>query len=328
MDQLRSLRVFARVIAEGSFAGAARALDMAPAGVTRAVAELEAHLGARLLNRSTRRLALTEIGEAYLERARRILAELDDADALAGASTAQPRGNLRVLAPPAFAVHQLARHLPRFRERYPQLGLELVTPGPVDAADENFDVSILSIAQQPLQGDFVARRLACSAFVVCAAPGYLNRRGRPAHPDDLQQHDGVLPAVAAVRRELTLYRCAPGDAADETAEEVTLPTSAPALSTGHIEMIFAAAVAGLGIAGLPSFVADEALRDGRLERVLPQWRGLTLTLYAAMPTRQHVPARTRAFVDFLVQTFGGQARDPWLHDSRGSVSAMVQRVNP
>ena len=131
MDQLRSLRVFVRVIAEGSFAGAARALDMAPAVVTRAVAELEAHLGALLLNRTTRRLALTEIGEAYLQHATRILADLDDADALAGAATKQPRGVVRVLCPPSFATHQLARHLPRFRANYPQVGLEVATPGKV-----------------------------------------------------------------------------------------------------------------------------------------------------------------------------------------------------
>lgn len=309
MDQLRSLRVFVRVIAEGSFAGAARALDLAPAVVTRAVAELEQHLGARLLNRTTRRLALTEIGEAYLDRSRRILAELDDADALAGASTKQPRGSLRILSPPAFAVHQLAKHLPRFRAKYPQVGLEVATPGPVDMAGENFDVSIVSVGRQPLHGDFIARRLARSAFVVCAAPEYLERRGRPAHPDDLLQHDGVLPAVSAVRRELTLYRSGSG-ASDDSAIAVTIPTPPAALSTPHIDMILAAAVAGLGIAGLPSFVAGDALRDGRLERVLPQWRGVSLALYAATPTRKHVPARTRAFVDFLVQTFGGNDNDP------------------
>jgi DNA-binding transcriptional LysR family regulator len=314
MDQLRSLRVFVQVVREGSLAAAARVLDMAPAGVTRAVAELEQHLGARLLNRTTRRIALTEAGQAYLERARRILAELDDADALAGAATQQARGSLRVLCPPAFAVHQLARHLPRFRVQYPQVALEFATPGPVDVADENFDVSIVSVGQQALQGDFIARRLARSAFVLCAAPSYLARRGHPKHPDDLLQHDGVLPAVSAVRRELTLYRSGTerGDAANTAATSVTTPTPPAALSTPHIDMLFAAAVAGLGIAGLPSFVAEQALRDGRLERVLPQWRGVSLTLYAAMPTRQHVPARTRAFVDFLVQTFGGQDADPWL----------------
>jgi DNA-binding transcriptional LysR family regulator len=243
MDQLRSLRVFVQVIKEGSFAGAARTLDLAPAVVTRAVAELEQHLGARLLNRTTRRLALTEIGQAYLERARRILAELDDADALAGASTKQPRGSLRIVCPPAFAVHQLARHLPRFRAKYPQVGLEVATPGPVDMADENFDVSIVSVGQQALQGDFIARRLARSTFVVCASPAYLERRGRPAHPDELLQHDGVLPAVSAVRRELTLYRSGAADGkgrGSQSAAAVTIPTPPPALSTSHIDMILAA----------------------------------------------------------------------------------------
>jgi DNA-binding transcriptional LysR family regulator len=148
--------VFVPVVAEGGFAAAARGLDMAPAVVTRAVAELEEHLGARLLQRTTRRLALTEIGEAYLERSRRILAELDEADAVAGASALQPRGSLRILCPPAFAVHRLAKQLPRFRARFPQVALELATPGPVDMADESFDVSIVSVGRQPLQGDFVA----------------------------------------------------------------------------------------------------------------------------------------------------------------------------
>jgi len=180
----------------------------------------------------------------------------------------------------------------------------------VDTVGENFDVSILSVGQQPLQGDFVARRLARSEFVVCAAPAYLDRRGRPQHPHDLLQHDGVLPAVAAVRRELTLYRGA--EAGEQGSESVvSIPTPPPALVTNHIETIYAAALAGLGVAGLPSFVVEDALRDGRLERVLPQWRGLKLTLYAAMPSRKHVPARTRVFVDYLVQTFGGKDKDPW-----------------
>ncbi|HEU0204405.1 MAG TPA: LysR substrate-binding domain-containing protein [Burkholderiaceae bacterium] len=324
MDQLRSLRVFVRVIDEGSFAGAARVLDLAPAVVTRVVAELEEHLGARLLNRTTRRLALTEIGETYLERARRILVDVEEADALAGASTAEARGTLRVLAPPAFAVHQLAKHLPRFREKYPRVNLELTLPGPVETLDENFDVSILSTGQQTLQGDFVARPLACSEFVACAAPSYLDRRGRPQHPNDLAQHDGVLPATSATRRALTLYR---GKAGDRQATEsaVTIPTPSAALTTSHIDTIYSAALAGLGIAGLPSFVIEEALRRGTLERVLPQWRGVTLTLYAAMPTRRHAPARTRVFIDFLVQTFGGQKVDPWL---RAAGRAIAQRGRP
>lgn len=310
MDQLRALRIFTQVVAAGSLAGAARAMDLAPSVVTRAIADLERHLGARLLNRSSRGLALTAIGETYWQRASQLLSDLDDADAQAGAASASPRGTLRVLCPPAFAVHQLAQQLPRFHGLYPHIQLELATPGPVEAADDNYDVSILSIGRQPLQGDFVVRPLACSAFVLCAAPDYLKRRGSPREPQELSGHLGLLPAVAAVRRELTLYRQAPG-ASPGQGEVVSLPIEPFVLSTTQLELILAAALAGLGLAGLPSFMAAAALRDGRLQRVLPQWHGEVLTIYAAMPTRRQVPARTRAFVDFLVASFGGREADPW-----------------
>jgi DNA-binding transcriptional LysR family regulator len=304
VDQLRALRVFAAIADAGSLAGAARALDLAPAVVTRALAVLEQHLGARLLQRTTRRIALTDAGRTYLGSARRVLAELDEADAQAGSSAGQARGVLRVVAPPAFAVHQLAKHLPRFRAAQPRLAVEIALPGAVTAADEKADVSIVATVERALQGDFVARRLARSTFVLCAAPAYLQRRGRPADPQGLLAHEALLPAVSAVKRELTLF--------DDSGRSATLLTPPPALVTAQLEMLLAAALAGAGIAGLPSFMVEDALRDGRLERVLPSWHGLTQTLYAAMPTRRHVPARSRAFVDFLAQTFGGTEHDPWL----------------
>lgn len=305
MDQIRRLRVFSAVVAEGSFAAAARRLDLAPAVVTRAVAELEQHLGARLLNRSTRRLALTEIGAAYLQRINTILAALEDADAQAGAAARQPGGTLRILCPPAFATHALAPLLPQFHQRYPLIRLDIDTPGPVETADDRFDVSILSIGEQGLQGDFIIRPLASSRFILCAAPGYLARQGQPETPQALQLHQGLLPAVSAVRRELTLFRSASG-------ERLSVPLPPVALSTSRIELLQAAALAGLGIAGLPSFMAAQPLREGRLLRVLPDWHGTTLNLYAALPSRQHLPTRTRAFIDFLVERFGGELQDPWL----------------
>jgi DNA-binding transcriptional LysR family regulator len=147
MDKLRSLRVFAQVVADGSFAGAARTLDLAPAVVTRVVADLEEHLGVRLLNRTTRSIALTKVGEAYLERTKHVLAELDAADSLASDFNGTTSGNLRVICPPAFATHQLVPHLPLFRQQFPKIQLELLATGSVDVANENFDVSILSIGQ-------------------------------------------------------------------------------------------------------------------------------------------------------------------------------------
>jgi len=310
MDQLRAMRVFARVADEGSFAGAARALDLAPAVVTRVIAELEEHLGARLMHRTTRRLALTEVGDDYLLRVRQILADIDDAEAVAGTATTEPRGHLRVLVPPALAVHQLAKHLPRFHKLHPQVTVELHSPGPVDTVDEAYDLTLLT-TRQPLAGEFVARRLARTEVILCASPEYLDRRGRPSHPEQLGHHDTLLPPISELQRGITFYAGVIGD--DEPpGDTVTLVPQRPVLSTSHTDTMYAAALHGLGIAGLPSFVVEDALLEHALERVLPAWRLFAITIWAAMPTRKHLPARTRVFLDFLVSVFGGEDRDPWL----------------
>ena len=181
-------------------------------------------------------------------------------------------------------------------------------PGPVETVDENFVVSILTEGRRPLDGSFVARRLARSEVILCASPEYLELRGRPHHPTDLTGHETMVPPFL---RELTLHTGAPGDD-PRSVESVTLTPVRSGLSTIHTDTMYAAALAGLGITGLPSFVAEDALMENALERVLPQWHLFTTTLYAGMPTRKHVPARTRVFVDFLVKTFGGDERDPWL----------------
>lgn len=302
MDQLRAMRTFAKVIEEGGFAAAARAMDTAPAVVTRVIAELEEHLGARLIQRTTRRLVLTDIGEAYLARARQILADVEDADAMASVAQAEVKGHLSVLSTPAFAVHQLAKLLPRFAERYPQVSLEIHAPGPVTTVDENHDVSLV-IVRDLVAGDFVARRLARSEIITCASPEYLARFGRPHHPHDLLGHRAIIPPISDVQRGLTFVR---GD------ERVTVSPPRAALSTTHVDTMYAAALGGLGIAGLPSFVIEDALIEDALERVLPEWRLFDSTVWAAMPSRKHLPARTRAFVDFLVETLGGMDEDPWL----------------
>jgi DNA-binding transcriptional LysR family regulator len=239
---------------------------------------------------------------------RQILTEIDEAEAQASASTAEPRGHLRVLVPPAFAVHQLAKLLPRFRAQFPLVTIEFSSPGPVETMDENFDVTIISVARPLSGGDFVARLLARSEIITCASPEYLARRGRPQSPDELPHHEALMPPFI---RELTFQRGSFGT--DEpTGESRTLVPGRATLATTHIDTMYAAALAGLGIAGLPSFVVEDALLEHALERVLPEWHMFSATLYAAMPTRKHVPARTRAFVDFLVHTFGGRDEDPWL----------------
>jgi DNA-binding transcriptional LysR family regulator len=308
MDQVKAMRVFTRVIDEGSLAGAARAMDLAPAVVTRLVADLEEHLGARLLNRTTRRLSLTDVGEGYLERCRRILSDIEEAEALASAATNEPRGTLRVLIPPAIAIHQLARHMARFHALYPLVSVELVAPGPVDTLDESFDITVIS-TRSPLQGDFIARKLARTEVILCASPEYLGRRGKPLHPSDLKQHDVMLPPIHELMRGVTFERCG---ADGLTTESFFAIPSRPVMTTSSVDTKYACALHGLGVAGLPSFVVGDALMEGALERVLPQWRIYSYQLWAAMPTRKFVPARTRAFMDFLVEIFGGKDEDPWL----------------
>lgn len=308
MDQLRAMRVFARVVDDGGFAKAARALDMAPPVVTRLVAELEQHLGARLLNRTTRRLSLTEVGEQYLEKLRLILAEVDEAAEQAADATRLPRGHLRLLCPPAIAVHQLAKHLPRFQAQYPQVTLEITSPGPVETVDESYDLTIFASRETP-DGQFIARRLARSEVVVCASPEYLARRGHPLHPSELGVHEAIIPPMSSLQRGLVFYSgpIGPGGLVCEVPR-----LQHPALSTTHIDTMYAAALAGLGITGLPSYVIEDALMEHALERVLPEWRLFDVTLWAGMPSRRYLPARTRAFLDFLLQIFGGEDRDPWL----------------
>ena len=206
----------------------------------------------------------------------------------------------------AIAVHQLAKHLPRFHRDYPHVTLEITSPGPVETVDDNYDLTIFLTREVP-DGDFIARRLARSEFIMCASPEYLDQRGRPQHPRDLKQHDALLPPTAALARGLTLQR---GDGS----EEITLPIvpSRAALSTTHMDTNYAAALHGLGVAGLPSFMVEDALLEQALERVMPQWRLFGTTLWAGMPSRKYVPARTRAFLDFLLEIFGGEDKDPWL----------------
>lgn len=330
MDRLTSMRVFAKVVERGSLAAAARELDLSPAVVTRLLADLEAHLNARLLNRTTRRLALTEVGEAYLERVKQILAEIDEAEALANASVREPRGELRLLMPAPFAAHQFAKHLPRFLARYPKVTVDLEVrqgAGALDGPDEAFDLTVLVVGtHRSLNGDFVARLLARTEVVICATPEYLDQRGRPTHPAQLAEHESLVPVLPNVPREWKFFRT---DAPDE--EPVSM-LARGTLSTNHIDTLFAAALHGMGVVGLPAFMLEDALREGVLERVLHEWRLMTFDIYATMPSRKYLPARTRVMLDFLVETFGGQPRDPWLRaagcESAGTAGCAEQAARP
>jgi DNA-binding transcriptional LysR family regulator len=188
MDRLQAMRVFARVADEGGFAAAARALDMSPPVVTRVVAELEQHLNTRLLHRTTRKVAVTEAGDAYLQRVRSILSDIDDAEAAATASTRDLQGTVHVLAPAAIATYFLAPLIPRWRERHPRLVLDLTTDNVAAGRVDEFDVTFL-VVPDDFDGNVVARKLFQGEAIVVASPGYLLRRGAPQQPQDLESHD-------------------------------------------------------------------------------------------------------------------------------------------
>jgi len=308
VDKLETMRVFACVAREGTLANAARALGVTPTAVTRQLADLEAQLGARLVNRTTRHLALTEIGQRYLENAKQILNGVDDAEAMVREDIGHPDGRLRVQSASAFATHQLVPHLSEFRARFPNVSLDLSVTAAVTMMNENFDVCLLMLDRDLPDSSIVARELARSEIVSCASPSYLNRRGRPRHPSDLLRHDLVVPHNLKREVLFSRTRC---DAMPQ-GETLTIKLPPAAFDSNDLELNFQAAVEGIGVAGLPSFVVAEALRTGKLERVLPEWNVQTLRLYAAVPTRHYLPVRSRAFVDFLCGCFGGTDSDPWL----------------
>jgi DNA-binding transcriptional LysR family regulator len=294
MDRLLSMRVFQRVIDEGGFAAAARMLDMSPAGVTRLVTDLEQHLGTRLMQRTTRKLSLTEAGEAYLMRVRSILAEVDDAEATAASSASELQGMLHILAPPLFANNFLANQISRWISRYPKVTIDLhVDPFPQSRVEE-FDATFI-IVNEGFDANVVARPVAHTEWIVCASPAYLQRRGTPLQPQDLQRHDYLRfpwqTASGHTARGLRLL------SVDASQNDIETPMHV-VLQSASYDALFTAALDGAGIVVMPKFPVDNYLKSGALVHLLPDWIFGRFTVYVALPTRKLIPARTRAFLDF------------------------------
>ncbi len=294
------MRVFQKVVDEGGFAAAARALDMSPAGVTRLVTDLEQHLGARLMQRTTRKLLLTDAGEAYLLRVRGILAEIDDAEASAGHSSNAMKGVVHVLAPPLFANHFLAYQIKHWTARYPHVCIDLqVDPFPIPRVEE-FDVTFLSV-NEGADLNIVARNLATTQWIVCASPSYLKRYGTPLQPADLGNHLYLrFPWLALSGPQTKGLTLIPLNGTGETGETIDAPIQT-VLHSPSMDMLFNAALDGAGIAVIPQYPAQSYLATGALIHILPDWIFGRFTLYAALPTRKLIPARTRAFLDFATE---------------------------
>jgi len=292
VDRLDAMRLFVRVAEMGSFAAVAQRQDLARSVVTRQIAALEAHLGAKLLARSTRRMSLTSAGAAYLEKCREILALVEAAEADLGEDRQAPRGHVRLTLPLAFGVRRLMPLLGEFMAANPEIALELdFNDRRANLIEGGFDLAI-RIADRLEPGD-VARKIGSSQGVIAAAPAYLERRGRPAHPRDLAGHEcfGYLLASRSSWSFLV------------DGEVQRFPVRGR-LEANNGEALLAAAVQGLGITRAPTFIAEQAVRDGRLEILLPEFPIPELGIYAVFPAQRHVPHRVRALVDFLARRIG------------------------
>ncbi|MCM2253125.1 MAG: LysR substrate-binding domain-containing protein [Ramlibacter sp.] len=294
MDRLQSMRVFQQVVDEGGFAAAARKLDLAPAVVTRLVSDLEQHLGVRLLQRTTRRLSLTQAGEDYIDRLRAILAEIDDADAMVQAQSKEMSGTVRVLAPPVAAAHLLAAAVVGFQRMHPSVVVDVHVEDSPDPAVHEFDLAVLTGTAQ-MDPNVIARPIILSQAVFCASPDYLRRHGEPATPEDLRHH-------RCLRLRLPNVRLGPMRLLDPTQHDRVLEVDVPAVMTAnHTDTLLRATAEGGGISSQPVDLLVPLLRSGAVKRVLAPWITARLSLVAALPSRKYMPPRTRAFMDHLIE---------------------------
>ena len=296
MDQLDAMAVFARVVEAESFSGAARALGLSKSAVSKQISRLEDRLGLRLLNRTTRRLSLTEGGAAFYQGCQRVVAEAEAAEQAVTHLASAPRGRLRVNAPMSFGVRHVSPALPEFLARYPELAIDLaLNDRVVDLVEEGFDVGVR--IGRLTDSSLVARRLAPNRAVLSAAPGYLEARGMPRRPEELEGHACLIYSYQAMGEG---WRLAGPEG------ERHFKISGP-LRVNNGAAILAAARGGLGVALLPGFICGEDLRAGRLVRVLPDWEAPPDSAVSAVyPAARHLSPKVRVFVDFLAERFGGK----------------------
>jgi DNA-binding transcriptional LysR family regulator len=293
MDRLAAMQAFVRVVEAGSFVRAAERLEWSTSSLSRLIAELEEHLGVRLLNRTTRRLSLTESGQGFYERSVQLLNDLEEAEALAGQTVAAPRGTIRLTCSYNVATYRIAPAVASFVARYPEVRFDVtVAERIVDLIDEGFDLAIR--IGRVGSDQLVARKIGETILMACASPAYVERRGAPAKPEDLAEHDTLTYAYAPNARTWQLLD------ATGAVHEVRAGGS---LHANSGDMLVAAAVAGLGIVCEPDFLLGPELQAGRLVPLLPGYFGRRADIWAVYPSRRHLSVKVRLFVDHVAAFF-------------------------
>jgi DNA-binding transcriptional LysR family regulator len=296
MDRFQAITAFARVVEAGSFARAAERMGVSVSAVSRHVSELEAHLDARLLNRTTRRLSLTEGGQAFYERCVQLLADLDEAEVAVTSASILPRGTLRLTSSATFASRHLASAIAAFILRHPRIRFDVeLSERVVDLVDEGFDLAVRigAVGSQNL----VARKIGMTGLVCCAAPTYLERHGEPSEPGELSKH-ACLTYEHMPNRNVWTFR-------DPDGGERAVRISGPAQANNG-RFLEALATEGAGIACEPDFIVGPDVHSGRLKPILVPFAPPPLPIYVVYPSRRHLSAKVRAFADFLFERFGNE----------------------
>jgi DNA-binding transcriptional LysR family regulator len=295
-DVVHGMLVFSRVVEAGSLSAAARELGVSTAVVSRTLAALEARLGVRLVNRTTRSLHLTDEGASYYETSQRILAEIDEADAAVTSRRIEPKGVLKVALPASFGHQHIAPLVPRFAQRYPKIELALsLSDRSINLIEEGFDLAV-RIAELK-DSSLAARKLAPNRRVVCASPAYLREHGEPRTPQDLTRHNCLVASWEHGFAMAWEYKSPVG-------KRGTVRVTGR-YACDNWEVLRDWAVAGLGVALKSTWDVRRQLAEGSLIPLLPGYDfGTDVGIYAVYPHRRHLPAKTRVFIDFLAESFG------------------------
>lgn len=303
MDRIDTMNAFVSVVTEGSFARAAERLEISPQLVSKYVSQLEEHLGTRLLNRTTRKVSVTEAGTAYFQRAQQVLSDIEDMENELGDLQHSVRGLLRINAPVSFAIQHMASVLTAYRAAFPEVQVDLqLNDRKVDIVQEGFDIA-LRIGQLK-SSSLIARRIAPVRLSICASPDYLARQGIPSHPDELKQHQYLR--YSYMDNE-TSFR--------DRKRNLPLTTTLHSdFSANNGDVLLNAAIAGAGVIIQPTFITGPAIASGQLQSILQDFEPEPLGLYAVYAHRQFLSAKVRSFIDFIGGYFGDP---PYWDDFRG-----------
>lgn len=293
MDRIDAMRAFVTVVSEGSFTRAAERLETSPQLVSKYVSQLEQHLGVRLLNRTTRKLHLTEAGTYYQQRAQQLLNDLDDMEHQLGDLQTQARGRLRISAPVSFAIRHLAPLLSDFQQAHPAVGIDLqLNDRKVDIVEEGFDIA-LRIGHLK-SSSLIAKRIAPVRLVLCASPEYLARHGTPRRLEELEAHRYLRYSYMEQEAGESVFKWLSGRGQYTGGD----------LVSNNGDVLVEAAIAGAGLALQPTFISGAAIQAGKLRVILPEHEPEPMSLYAVYAHRQLLASKVRCFVDFLEGYFG------------------------